>query len=120
MLQELEEFAYATSLDLNMGYFSIKLDSDAKNLCTIFTPFGKYQYLRLPMGISCSPYIFQEKMSHLMQHLNFLRTYLDDLLVSLCSTFEDHLEKLECVLKVLSDKGLHINAEKATFCSNEI
>jgi hypothetical protein len=49
MLQELEEFAYATSLDMNMGYNTIKLDSDAQKLCTIVTPFGKYQYLRLPM-----------------------------------------------------------------------
>jgi hypothetical protein len=120
MLQELEEFAYATSLDLNMGYFTIKLDSDAQKLCNVVTPLGKYQYLRLPMGISCSPDIFQEKMSDLMQHLIFLRTYLDDLLVISCSTFEDHLEKLECVLKILSDKGLRLNAEKSTFCANKI
>jgi hypothetical protein len=93
MLQELEEFAYATSLDLSMGYYTFKLDSDTQKLCTIVTPFGKYQYLRLPMVISCSTDIFQEKMSDLMQHLNFLRSYLDDLLVILCSTFEDHLEK---------------------------
>jgi hypothetical protein len=40
MLQELEELAYETSLDLNMGYYTIKLDSDAQKLCTIVTPFG--------------------------------------------------------------------------------
>jgi hypothetical protein len=67
MLQELEDFSYETSLDSNMGYYTIKLGSDAQKLCTIFTPFGKYQYLRLPMGISCSPDIFQEKMSDLTQ-----------------------------------------------------
>jgi hypothetical protein len=37
ILQELEKFAYATSLDLNMGYYTIKLDSDAQNLCYIVT-----------------------------------------------------------------------------------
>jgi hypothetical protein len=119
-LQELEEFAYATSLDLNMVYYTIKLDSDAQKLCTIVTTFGKYQYLRLTMGKSCSPDIFQEKMSDLMQHLNFLRTYLDDLLVISCITFEDHLEKLECVLKILSDKGLRVNADTSTFCAEEM
>jgi hypothetical protein len=35
MLQEVEKFACATSLDLNMGYYTIKLDSDAQKLCTI-------------------------------------------------------------------------------------
>jgi hypothetical protein len=43
MFQELEKFAYATSLDLNTGYYTIKLDSDAPKLCTIVTPLGKYQ-----------------------------------------------------------------------------
>jgi hypothetical protein len=68
---EIEKFAFATSLYLNMGYYTIKLDSDAQKLCTIVTPFGKYQYLIHPMGVSCSPDSFQEKMSDLMQHLNF-------------------------------------------------
>jgi hypothetical protein len=72
------------------------------------------------MGISCSPDMFQEKMSSFMQHLNFVRTYLDDLLVILSSTFDDHLEKLEVVLKLLSYKGLRVNAEKSTFCGDEI
>jgi hypothetical protein len=94
MLQELKKSAYATTLDLNMGYNTIKLDSDAQKVCTIVTPFGNYQYLRLPMGVSCSPDIFQKEMSDLMQHLNFVRTYLDDLLVISCSTFEDHLESV--------------------------
>jgi hypothetical protein len=63
MLQELEKFVYATSLELNMGYYTIRLHPDSQKLCTIVTPYGKYQSLRLPMGISCSPYTFQEKMS---------------------------------------------------------
>jgi hypothetical protein len=67
------------------------------------------------MSVSCSPDIFQEKMSNLMQHLNFVTTYLDDLLVISCSTFEDHLEKMECVLKFLSDKGLRENAKNQPF-----
>jgi hypothetical protein len=72
------------------------------------------------MGVSCSPDIFQEKMSDLMQDLDFVRTYLDDHLIISCSTVEGHLQKLECVLKLLSDKGLRVNARKSTFCATEI
>ena len=60
-MQELEGFTYATALDLNMGYYTIRLDPASQDMCTIVTPWGKYKYLRLPMGVMCAPDIFQEK-----------------------------------------------------------
>ena len=48
-LQELEGFTYATALDLNMGNYTIRLDSLVSKMCTIIFPWGKYSYLRLPM-----------------------------------------------------------------------
>ena len=41
-LQQLEGFQYATSLDMNMGYYHIRLTDDASYMCTIVTEFGKY------------------------------------------------------------------------------
>ena len=43
MLMNLEGFQYATSLDLNMGYYHLELDLQSKRLCTIVLPFGKFQ-----------------------------------------------------------------------------
>ena len=80
MLLNLEGFQWATSLDLNMGYYHIRLDPASKQLCTIVLPFGKYEYQAIPMGLCNSPDIFQEKMSELMEGLEFVRTYIDDLL----------------------------------------
>jgi hypothetical protein len=37
-LQELEGFTYATTLDLNMGYYTIRLDPTAAKMCTIIFP----------------------------------------------------------------------------------
>ena len=81
VLQEMEGFSYATALDLNMGYYTIRLDPDAQRICTIILPWGKYSYMRLPMGISGSPDFFQEKMSDLMRTLDYVRVYIDDLLI---------------------------------------
>jgi Reverse transcriptase (RNA-dependent DNA polymerase) len=72
LLLKLEGFQYATSLDLNMGYYHIVLSPMSRRLCTIVTPYGKYEYQRLPMGLCNSPDIFQEKISHLMQGLEFV------------------------------------------------
>ena len=56
--QVLEGFQYATSLDLDMGYYRIRLSEEARNLCTIILSWGKYKYKLLPMGVCDSPDIF--------------------------------------------------------------
>ena len=121
ILQNLEGFMFATSLDLNMGYYTIKLTPTAQELCTIITPWGKYSYQRLPMGVMVSSDIFQMKMMQLMQGLeDFVRCYLDDLLLINKSSFEDHLIQIEQVLKRLNNAGLKVNAEKSVFFATEI
>jgi hypothetical protein len=47
----------------------------------VILPWGKYEHLRLPMGLCNSPDIFQEKMSELMEGLEFARAYVDNLLI---------------------------------------
>ena len=65
ILLKFEGFQYATSLDLNMGYYNIQLIDNATNSCTIILPSEKYRYKRLTMGIENSPDIFQHKMNDL-------------------------------------------------------
>ena len=72
VLQEMEGFTYATALDLNMGYYTIRLDPDSQKICTVILPLGKYSYWRLPMGICGLPDFFQEKMTGLMQCLDYI------------------------------------------------
>ena len=42
ILQELEGITYATALDLNMVYYTIRLDPDSSKICTIILPSDKY------------------------------------------------------------------------------
>jgi hypothetical protein len=97
-----------------MGYYHIELNFVAQNMCTIVLPWGKYRYIRLPMGVANSPDIFQEKMSDLMTGLQFVRTYLDDVLVLTKTTWEDYLHKLDLVLDRIAKAGLKINAQKSS------
>jgi hypothetical protein len=72
ILQELEGFTYATALDLNMGYYTIRLDPTTSEMCTIIFPWGKYSYKRLPMGFGGSADIFQAQIIDLMASLKFV------------------------------------------------
>ena len=120
MLLKLQGFTHATSLDLNMGYYHIELHPDSKKLCTLVFPWGKFEPQKLPMGLANSPDIFQEKMSNLFADLEYVRAYIDDLLVITKGTYEDHLEKLGSVLNRLRRAGLKVNAKKSFFAQQEL
>ena len=72
------------------------------------------------MGLCNSPDIFQEKMSELMQGLEFARAYIDDLLVITTGSFEEHLDHLEQVLTRLNAAGLKVNTTKSFFGRTEL
>jgi hypothetical protein len=72
VLQESERFSFETALDLNMGYYTIRLDPDASKICIIIFLWGKYSYKQLQMGSAGSPDIFQGKMSELMGSLEYV------------------------------------------------
>ncbi len=72
------------------------------------------------MGIAGSPDNFQGKILELMEFLEYVRVYLDDLLCISKLSLEDHLEKLEEVLKQLCNAELKVNAAKSTFCALKI
>jgi hypothetical protein len=76
-----------------MGYYTIRLDPDVSKICTIIFPWRKYSYKQLPMGVAGSPDIFQGKMLDLMESLEYVRAYLEDLFFISKLSLEDHLEK---------------------------
>jgi hypothetical protein len=72
MLLQLEGFLYATSLDQYMGYYHIRLTPESSSFCTVIFPWGKFEYLRFPMGLCNSPDIFQEKMEEVFYDLEYV------------------------------------------------
>jgi dihydroorotate dehydrogenase len=120
MFRSMEGFTFASALDLNIGYYHIKLDAHAQKLCTIAFPCGKYKYKRLPMGIKIVPDFFQDVMSKLVQDMEYVKTYLDDLLKLTNSSFKDHLIRLEIALARLSTAGMRGNISKSKFFTEQI
>jgi hypothetical protein len=102
-----------------MGYYTIRLDPGASKICAIIFPWGKYSYLKLLIDIVSSPDIFQAKLSELMVALEFVRTYLDNLLCITKASLDDLLDLLKLVLTKLREAGLKINAPKSKFSAIE-
>ena len=76
-----------------MGYYTIRLDPTATKMCTIIIPWGKYSYQRLPMGFAGLADIFQAEMGNLVATLEYIRAYIDNLLVITNGSLDDHLDK---------------------------
>ena len=72
------------------------------------------------MGIKIDPDVFQNVMSKLTQDMEYVKTYLDDLLILTNKGFKDHLTKLEMALARLSTAGMRVNASKSKFFAEQI
>ena len=72
------------------------------------------------MGIMCASDIFQEKMSNLMESLEFARTHLDDILCLSKGNFNKHLKDVEKALIRLKKASLKVNVSKSSFGKTEI
>jgi len=70
-------------------------------------------------GYSRFSRLFQAKMSKLMVALEFVRTYLDDLLCITKASLVNHIDHLRLVLTRLQEAGLKVNAPKSKLCAVE-
>lgn len=108
-----------TKLDLTQAYLQCELDSESQKYCTINTHRGLYQYKRLPFGISTAPAIFQKTMDTILQGIDGAMCYIDDILVT-GATEEEHLRRLEEVLRRLQAHGVRMKKSKCSFCVDSV
>ena len=101
-----------------MLYYHITLCPISWRQCTIVLPCDKFEYQKLKMGLCNSPDIFQDKMNELINGLEYVRVYIDDLLIISNGNFEVHLNKAKIVLYKVKPVGFKINAEKS-FCARD-
>ena len=71
------------------------------------------------MGVCVAPNIFQGKMSAIMEKLEFVIFYLNDLIIITLCSFEDHLAKFEEVMNQFQLSGLKCKIDKCKFLSNQ-
>jgi hypothetical protein len=71
------------------------------------------------MGFAGSADIFQAEMGNLMATLEYVRVYIDNLMVIAKGSLDDHLDKLRQVFIQLCNTRLKINAAKLFFCAQE-
>ena len=92
ILDWLQQGKYYTAIDLRSGYYQIPVHPDDIPKTAMTTPFGQYQYKRIPFGLTAAPAAFTDIMSHVLKGLRgeVCEFYIDNVIIS-SPTFEQHL-----------------------------
>ena len=101
-------------IDLNLGFWQTRLSDESKLLTTFITPFNRFAFNRLVMGLSSSSEYFQKRMTQLVESIEGVLCQTDDILVS------EHDERLHEVLTRLHEANLTINPSKSEFRKTSI
>lgn len=122
ILSKLRRAKYITKIDLHKGFLQVPLNQSSKEYTAFIVPGrGLFHFKRMPFGLTNSPATFQRMMDGLIgpEMEPFVFTYLDDIII-VTDTFEEHLEWLSKVIKVITNANLRINSEKSEFCTSEV
>jgi hypothetical protein len=103
-----------TKLDLQKGYYQVPVAEEDVPKTAVITPFGLFEFLRMPFGLKNAGMTFQRMMDRLFFDVPCVFIYLDDLLVA-SSSVEEHRLHLRSVLQKLQDNGLVLNVEKCVW-----
>ena len=106
-------------LDLPDAYLQMEVDENSKNLCTINTYKGLFQFCRLPFDIKSAPAIFQQTMDTMLTGLPGVSAYIDDIIIT-GTTPEELLHHLTSVLDWIQQYGFHLRLDKCKFFQTSV
>lgn len=119
-LNNLKGNSWFTLLDQGKAYHQGFMKEESRPLTAFITPWGLYEWIRIPFGLSGAPGSFQQFMETNLADLrdDICIPYLDDLLV-FSKTFQQHLEDVRKVLKRLHSKGIKLKPSKCELFRQE-
>jgi len=88
-------------------------------LCTMATSHGRYSFKRMPYGISSAQEIVHKTINRIMEVLDGVRVFIDEILIWGC-TKEEHDRRLQSALEIIMATNLKLNKSKCEICVEQI
>lgn len=120
LLDRLGRAQYFTTLDLAKGFHQILVREEDQKKTAFSTPFGHYEYVRMPFGLKNAPATFQRLINSILrQYINKICVvYLDDILI-FSSSLNEHVTNINKIFDVLRRANLKIQVDKCNFFYKE-
>jgi len=105
-LDSLEGNRWFSTNDQEKAYHQDFVDPDSRPLTAFVTPWGQYEWIRIPIGLKNAPAEFQRLLENILDDYRdkICAPYLDDVTVYSAS-FQDHVEHVLLILKRLKEHG---------------
>ena len=109
-----------SKLDLAKGFYQVEVDPKSRKKTAFISPFGKFEFTRMPFGLRNAPAIFQRCMEVVLRECyGFSAPYIDDIIV-FSNSGKEHVEHLRLVLKALSEHGMTLKERKCEFGKEKV
>lgn len=117
ILPKLANVKVMSTVDMRQAFWMLKLDKESSMLTTFETPFGRYRWLRLAMGLKVSPEIFASRIQAALSGLTGVYCIADDILITgsgddAQSATRDHDANVTALLDRCRQKGIKLNRDK--------
>jgi len=100
-----------STVDIRQAFWMLKLDKESSMITTFETPFGRYRWLGLAMGLSVSHEIFASRIQAALSGLKGVYCIADDILVTGAGD-DVHDANLLALFDRCRQKGIKLNKEK--------
>ena len=120
-LDSLQGSCYFSTLDFSRAYYQGFMEEESREKTAFVTPWGFYQWIRIPFGLSNAVPAFQRFMETLLEDYrdNCAIPYLDDTIVH-SRTVTDHILDLRKILTKFKTKGLKLNLAKCELFKQQV
>ena len=108
-----------SKVDLYKGYYNIPVAEADIHKTAVITPFGLFEFLRLPFGLCNAAQSFQRLMDTVLRDIPCIFVYLDDILIATPDE-ASHRRALRQLFGRLREHGLAVNASKCVFGQAEL